>query len=423
MTQRETSGFETESRHNLWRENFRQATDVIRLHRMRSGLLILGVAIGITTILMMVTVLSGLSRKIETDLVSARRPYVYVQRFDLIVTGDNEEEMMRRKPLTAGDADALAELCPTLDDVCFAVQPQRNYEIHHGSKKTPPTQLLGASHTFPSIYSLPIGKGRFFIRAEEESRARVALLGYGPSRDLFGDENPIGKMVRVGGRRYKVVGTFDVRQHFAGAMSDNFMLIPHTTYLKDFQTRDDFESISATMRDGYTLEDGMEEITNVLRVRRRVAPGEENNFVVMTSESFLEFVRKFTTPVGLVLTVIASIAPRGGAMGFINFCPSGGAARPRARGWRRPGGPPRRDILQQFLVESSTLTGIGGAVGTIVGTLLAYLVSALIHFPFYFSVFWTVTALLFSAIVGLVFGLYPARRAAGMDPVEALRYE
>ena len=108
MTKRETSGFETESRHNLWRENFRQATDVIRLHRMRSGLLILGVAIGITTILMMVTVLSGLSRKIETDLVSARRPYVYVQRFDLIVTGDNEEEMMRRKPLTAGDAD----LCP-----------------------------------------------------------------------------------------------------------------------------------------------------------------------------------------------------------------------------------------------------------------------------------------------------------------------
>ena len=133
ITQREISGFDTASRRRLWRENFRQALGVIRMHRMRSGLLILGVAIGITTILMMVTVLSGLSRKIEADLVSARRPYVYVQRFDLIVSGENEEEMMRRKPLTADDAAAIAEMCPSLDDVCFAVQPQRNYELRHGS--------------------------------------------------------------------------------------------------------------------------------------------------------------------------------------------------------------------------------------------------------------------------------------------------
>lgn len=414
---------QSESRRRMWRENFHQAVDVIRLHRMRSGLLILGVAIGITTILMMVTVLSGLSRKINQDLVSARRPYVYVQRFDLIVTGENEEEMMRRKRLTPEDADALGELCASLDDVCFAVQPQQNYEIHYRSKKTPPTQLVGASHTFPMIYSLPVGGGRFFTRAEEQHRSRVVMLGYGPSQNLFGYENPIGKMVRVGGRRYKVVGTFAKRHHFVGSMSDNYVLVPHTTFLKDFQTKNDFESISATLKGGYSLEEGMEEITNVLRIRRGVGPGEDNDFVVMTSESFLELVSKFTTPVGLVLTVIASIGLVVGGIGVMNIMLISVAERTREIGVRRAIGAGRRDILQQFLVESSTLTGIGGVVGTVFGTLLAYLVSRLINFPFHFSVFWTLTALMFSAFVGLVFGLYPAKRAAAMDPAVALRCE
>jgi putative ABC transport system permease protein len=419
----ERQEFRSASRRSLWRENFHQAADIIRQHRMRSGLLILGVAIGITTILMMVTVLSGLSRKINKDLVSARRPYVYVQRFDMIVSGENEEEMRRREPLTADDAEALAAQCPSLEDVCYAVQPQQNYEIHFGSKKTPPVQLIGAAHTFADIYSLPIGAGRYYTKAEEEHSVRAVMLGYGPARDLFGDRNPIGNSVRMGGRRYKVVGAFGKRQHFVGSMSDNYALIPHTTYAKDFRTRSDFESISATVRDGYTLEDGMEEITNVLRIRRGVGPGKENNFVVMTSESFLELVRKFTTPVGLVLTIIASIGLIVGGIGVMNIMLISVAERTREIGVRRALGAGKRDILQQFLVESSTLTGIGGFAGTVFGTLLALLISRLIHFPFYFSVFWTVTALLFSAFVGLVFGLYPARRAAGMDPVEALRYE
>lgn len=413
----------TGARKQLWRENFRQAIDIMRQNRLRSGLLILGVAIGITTILMMVTVLSGLSRKINKDLISARKPYVYVQRADLMVSGEDAEEQMRRKPLLPGDADAMAETCPSLDRVCYAIQPQRNYEVFYGSRKTPPTQLIGAAHTFAEIFSLPVGSGRFYTSAEENRRERVVLLGYGPARDLFGEQNPAGKRVRFGGRQYRVLGTFAKRHHFVGSMSDNFVLIPHTTYAKDFQTRNDFESISASIRDGFTLENGMEEITNVLRVRRGVAPGRENNFAVMTSESFLELVRKFTTPVGLVLTVIASIGLIVGGIGVMNIMLISVAERTREIGVRRALGAGKRDIMQQFLVESSTLTGIGGVIGTAFGTLLAYLVSSLIHFPFYFSVFWTVTALVFSSFIGLVFGLYPARRAAGMDPVEALRCE
>jgi putative ABC transport system permease protein len=408
---------------SLWAENFAQAIGIIRQHKMRSALLILGVAIGVTTILMMVTVLSGLSRKINKDLVAANRPYVYVQRFDLLVGGLDEEDMLKRKELTPEDADALESSCSSLDKVCYAIQPQGNHIVRYKSEKTPPTQMLGAAHTLPVVYSLPIGAGRYYTKTEEEHRERVVLLGYGPARDLFKDENPIGRRVRFGGRRYKVIGTFAKRNHIAGALSDNFIVIPHTTYQKDFQTKTDFESIAANVKDGYTLEDGVEEITNVLRIRRKLGPGEENNFVVLTSEAFLDLVRKFTVPAGMVLTVIASIGLIVGGIGVMNIMLISVAERTREIGVRMALGAEKKDVLQQFLVESSTLTGIGGVLGTVLGTLLAFLISRLINFPFYISVFWTITAIAFSAFVGIVFGLYPARRAARMDPVTALRYD
>ena len=408
---------------SIWVENLAQAWGIVKTHRMRSALLILGVAIGITTILMMVTVLSGLSRKINKDLVSANRPYVYVQRFDLLVGGVDEEDMLKRKALTPEDAAALETSCVSLDKICYAIQPQGNHIVHYKSEKTPPTQMLGAQHTFPDVYTFPVESGRYYSESEETHRERVVLLGYGPARDLFKNEDPIGTHVRFGGRRYKVVGTFAKRNHIAGSLSDNFIVIPHTTYKKDFQTKSDFESISASVREGYSLQDGVEEVTNVLRIRRGVAPGEENNFVVLTSEAFLDLVRKVTVPIGLVLTVIASIGLLVGGIGVMNIMLISVTERTREIGVRMALGAQKKDVLQQFLVEAGTLTGMGGLIGTVFGTLSAFAVSRLINFPFYFSVPWTVTAIVFSAAVGIIFGLYPARRAAKMDPVVALRYE
>jgi putative ABC transport system permease protein len=346
-----------------------------------------------------------------------------VQRFDLLVGGLDEEDLLKRKELTPEDADALEASCPSLDEVCYAIQPQGNHIVHYKSEKTPPTQMLGAAHTLPDVYSLPVEAGRYYTEVEEAHRERVVLLGYGPARDLFKKENPVGKWVRFGGRRYKVVGTFAKRNHIAGSLSDNFIVIPHTTYKKDFQTKTDFESIAANVKDGYTLEDGVEEVTNVLRIRRRLKPGEENNFVVLTSEAFLDLIRKFTVPAGMVLTVIASIGLIVGGIGVMNIMLISVTERTREIGVRMALGAQKKDVMQQFLVESSTLTGIGGVIGTVFGTFLAFLVSTLINFPFYFSVPWTVTAVAFSAVVGMIFGLYPARRAARMDPVTALRYE
>lgn len=408
---------------NLWRENLAQSVAVIKAHRLRSSLLILGVAIGITTILAMVTVMSGLVRKINNDLESSSRPYLFVTRFDFFVSGQNDAELMRRKKLEPGDALALKREASVLDKVCYFITYYDPVVIYYKAEHTPPLELDGSSYTFPDIFSLPIEHGRSYTRLEELHRERVVVLGYGPAKDLFPHENPIGKHVDIMGQRYRVVGTFANRDHFIGSISNNFALIPYTSYHKDFQRDSDDTSIAANVREGFTLEEAQEQITNVMRVRRQVKPGEENNFHVTTSIAFMEIIGGVTLAISAILVIIASIGLLVGGIGVMNIMLISVAERTREIGIRMALGANKKDIIQQFLMESATLTGIGGVVGTVFGVGAAVLISNQINFPFHFSVGWTIIAVVFSAAIGIIFGIYPARRAARLNPVDALRYE
>jgi putative ABC transport system permease protein len=410
---------------NLWKENVLQAFDIIRAHRMRSGLLILGVAIGIMTILAIVTVMTGLVGKIHSDLKSSSKPYIFVTRLDLFVTDDGtDEELARRKKFDPGDVAALRAGAPVLDKVCyFITQNQPAFLLYYKDRHTPPLELDGASTTFPDIFTLPVEHGRYYAEVEVARRERVVMIGYGPAQDLFVNENPIGKYVNIENHRYRVIGTFANREHFIGAISNNFAVIPYTTYHKDFQTDRDDPSIAANVKDGHTLEEAEEQITNVLRVRRNLRPGEENNFHITTSTAWLDMVGRVTLAISAVLVVIASIGLLVGGIGVMNIMLISVAERTREIGVRMALGANKKDIIQQFLMESATLTGIGGIVGTVFGILSAWGISSQINFPFQFSVGWTVVAVVFSALIGIIFGIYPARRAARLDPVEALRYE
>jgi len=407
----------------LLKENLLQAVAVIRSHRMRSVLLIVGVAIGVMTIMMMVTVMSGLVKKVNDDIQSANKPYIWVTRFDFFEVDENNAEMFRRKKLEPEDAEAFKDLCPSVDQTCYFITRNQAFVIYRGAEHTPPVEVDGADVAMPEMFSIPMGNGRFFTRAEVTHRARVIVLGYGPAKDLFPTENPIGKTVTIESQRYRVVGTFDDRKHFLGGLGNNFAVIPYTSYHKDFQTETDDPNIAANVKDGYTLEQGQEEITNVLRVRRSVRPGQENNFHLVTSTALVEMVGKVTFAISAVLVVIASIGLLVGGIGVMNIMLISVAERTREIGVRMAIGANKRDIVQQFLLESATLTGIGGVIGTVLGLLFAVLVASQINFPFHFSPAWTVTAVLFSAFIGIVFGIYPARRASNLNPVEALRYE
>lgn len=415
---------ENRSKGGIWIENLKLALGVIRTHKMRSGLLILGVAIGVTTVLAMVTVMSGLGRRVTEDFLSVDRPYLMITRYDPIGGEQDRRDIFRRKKLTPDDVKAIEDRCKTVDLIDFEVDSGGNMRVlRYEGERTDLIQVVGVSYNFSQMFTLQIEEGRFYNEFEQDRRRRVVVLGYGPAQDLFPNRDPIGKQIKIGNILYKVVGTMASREHIIGSLGDNYAAVPYTTYMKDFSGRYDDHVIVVTVKPEYTLEEAKEEITALLRARRKVEPGEPNDFYVTTSEAFTELLGNITKYIGLVLIVISSIGLMVGGIGVMNIMLVSVAERTREVGIRMAMGAQRTDILQQFLIEAATLTGTGGIIGIFLGLLAARGVANLIRFPYSVPFYWIVIAFVFSASIGIIFGLYPANRAAKMDPIHALRYE
>jgi putative ABC transport system permease protein len=408
----------------VWKENFKQALQVIRTHRMRSGLLIVGVAIGVMTVLGMVTVLSGLGKRITQDLMSANRPFLHIARYDPMQGDRDFEALMRRKKLTAEDAKAIEAECRSVDRVDFEVSPGEGMRVlRYEGQRTNLIQVIGTSENFPYLFSIQTNEGHFLTDLDIARRRRAVVLGFGPAKDLFPNRDPIGKWVRIGAYEYEVIGTLQSRRHFMGSISDNFAVIPYTTFEKDHSSAYDDYEIAATVKPAYTLDEAKDEITALMRARRKVAPGSENDFYITSSEAFRDMIANVTKYIGLVLIVISSIGLMVGGIGVMNIMLISVTERTREVGVRMALGATRHDILQQFLIEAATLTGAGGVLGIVCGLVAARGVTHLIRFPYSLPVLWIVVAFVFSAGIGIVFGMYPANRAAKMDPIVALRYE
>jgi putative ABC transport system permease protein len=408
----------------LWKENFKQALHVIRTHRMRSGLLIVGVAIGVMTVLGMVTVLSGLGKRITQDLMSANRPFLHVARYDPMQGDRDFEALMRRKKLAAEDAKAIQEECRSVERVDFQVSPGEGMRVlRYEGRRTNLIQVVGTSQNFPYMFSIQMDEGHFLTDLDIAHRRRAVVLGFGPAKDLFPNMDPIGKWVRIGSYEYEVIGTLQSRRHFIGSISDNFAVVPYTTFEKDHSSKFDDYEIVATVKPEYTLDEAKDEITALMRARRKVAPGAENDFYITSSEAFRDMITNITKYIGLVLIVISSIGLMVGGIGVMNIMLISVTERTREVGVRMALGATRHDILQQFLIEAATLTGTGGVIGIVCGLLAARGVTHLIRFPYSLPILWIIIAFVFSAGIGIIFGMYPANRAAKMDPIVALRYE
>ena len=408
----------------VWKENFRQALEVIRTHRMRSWLLIVGVAIGVTTVLAMVTVMSGLGKRIQSDIVSADRPYLFLSRFDPMGGGNDRRDLLRRKQLSIRDARFLEDNCVSCDRVELNIDPQGwMHVLRYEGERTNLIQVMGSTHNMVSMYSIVIEYGRFFTEFETGRSRRVIVLGYGPAHDLFPNRDPIGKWIKIGTHRYEVVGTMATRDNILGSISDNYAVVPLTTYEKDLGYRFDDYQIGVTIMPEYSIEEAVDEVHALMRASRKLGPGDENDFYITTSEGFREMLGNIMKYIGLVLVVISSIGLMVGGIGVMNIMLISVTERTREVGIRMALGARRNDIMQQFLIEAATLTGAGGMIGIFLGLLAARGVAALIRFPYSVPLIWIVIAFVFSASIGLIFGLYPANRAARMDPIKALHYE
>jgi len=403
-------------------EGFAQAFATIRGHKLRSFLLILGVAIGVATLLAMFTIVTGLSGRIRNDIVSSAKPYLYIARYHGL-GGEDMEEKLRRPQLMPECIEVLAEV-GGVDGTDYMISSGRATVLTYGKERTNLVQVFGASADFHNLYSFGLGEGRFFTYEEQDARRRVCVLGAGPVETLFPNVDPVGKRLRIFGVDYEIVGTMESRRHIFGQMGDNWVVVPWPTYEKDFSNKEfDDRTVAVTVADGYDSDEVATDVTGVLRRVRGLRPDQENDFEVVASETYGELVGKVTQAVALVLVVMSSIGLMVGGIGVMNIMLISVTERTREIGVRMAVGARRQDVLRQILVESATLTGIGGVVGTVLGYLMAWGGTKVLAFPFGFNPFVAVGAVAFSASIGIFFGMYPANRAAKMDPIEALRHE
>jgi putative ABC transport system permease protein len=407
----------------LIRENLSIALDILRAHKMRSGLIILGVSIGVASLMGMVSILLGLGEKITKDISSSESSTIMVTKFDIMV-GGIDEAMLHRKDITEVNAAAIREGCPSLQHVAYVIEQQgMPLTLRAGNEKSRMIQVVGAQPSLMGIWSLDLEVGRMFTDEETSHRAKVVVLGRSPRRDLFPNADPIGKAVKIGNDEFTVVGAFVERKTLFGSMAENFVLIPHTTYKGTLWTERDQSYVWGAVREGVSIESAKEEAIRVMRQQRKLKASQDNDFAVTSTDAVLELLDRITGPIAGILAAISSIGLLVGGIGVMNMMLVSVTERTGEIGIRKAVGATRRDILWQFLIEAAALTSLGGILGTCAGWGAATAVSSLTGLPSRLPIGYIILAVVFSALVGIFFGLYPASRASRLTPVQAMGHE
>jgi len=414
------------ARKTLITENLSIALDVLQAHKLRSGLIILGVSIGVAALMGMVSIVLGLKASITDEITSSEQVSLMVTKYDFMVVSSDEEyrEIMRRKDIKQESVQVVRKSCPSLKEVGFYVEPtgMPNLTLRYKDEKSRMTQLSGCEASLFAIYNLDMEEGRLFTDQEIRSRANVVVLGSATKTNLFPNVDPIGKRIKIEDEDFLVVGTAAERKTLFGDLANNFAMVPYTTYMAKFWKESDNRIIYASVRKGVDPERAKDEVIAVMRRERGLKANEANDFSVTTSDATLEMINTVTGPIGAILTALASIGLLVGGIGVMNMMLVSVTERTGEIGLRKAVGATRRDILWQFLIEAGTLTGLGGVLGIIIGLAAAAAVSALAGLPAKFSAFYILLGVILSVAIGIFFGLFPANRASKLDPVKAMGY-
>ena len=411
----------------LVKEIFMMALDSIKMNKLRSFLTILGIVIGVLTIVGMVAVIEGINASFAQQLEAMGANILFVSRHEPgIHMGRMPEEMRRRKKIEFSDAAALEQSCPSV----AAVTPQVSYfrflppvRAKYLANEIDNPQVVGASHKYMQIYEeYTIETGRFFTAAENLNKREVCVIGAEIVDALFPNVNPLNKLLTVEGRKLMVIGTLDRKGKFLGQSRDNFLFLPTGTFRKFYPGYDDVTLI-IKLKPAVDIEKARDEIVNLMRGRRKVKANEKNNFSVFTQETVAGLYNQLTGAAFMVMMIISSIGLVVGGIGVMNIMLVSVKERTREIGLRKAIGARRIEIRNQFLYEAIVLTMTGGIVGVICGVLLSLLIKALSGLPVAINIGSVFAALAVSTSVGLFFGIYPASQAAKLDPVNALHYE
>jgi putative ABC transport system permease protein len=430
-------------RYGLLSEVIVMAFDTVRTNKLRSGLTVLGVVIGITSIVAMTALIRGFDSSLQDSIATAMGPRtIFIQRFGItsFASGREFSEVIKRPSLTMGDARALEEQSATLElvDLQIGLGPgtQIQRRVSYGDQKTRPMLVFGAGERYAEGTRIPMYAGRFFSGVEIQHRTSVAVLGNGVYQLLFAATgiDPIGKTIRIGTDQFVVIGVFDARPS-PGNFSlnqDDFVVVPHTTFQRVYGVRivQSFRGrmgmpvmIAVVPREGIDQADAVTEVERIMRSRHGLRLDESNDFDIVTQNALMRIWDQVSQATFFALVVISSIALMVGGIGVMAIMSISVTERTREIGVRRALGARRREVLFQFLTEAAVLTSIGGILGILLGSALGLAVHFITGFPISLPVSSFALGLGFSATVGIVFGMYPAIRAARLDPIEALRYE
>ncbi len=403
------------------------AFDSLKSHKLRSFLTVLGIIIGVTTVIGMVSIIQGLNRSFLSELESVGSDIIIITKYEPgIQIGRRSEEERQRKDLTFEDAVAIEEESTLIKAVAvgLAVNFMESLPIKYQDTKSEDSTVLGMNEKFPQVLSVYLPeRGRFLSESDIHHSSRVCVLGSELADILFPHTNPLGKEIRIGPEKFQVVGVLKKRGSMFGQSRDNFVGIPITTLMKYFPyDLASLEIIATPKKHGY-IQEAIEEITNILRKRRKVGFGKPNDFAVFTQDTMVDLYNQITGAAYLVMIVISSIGLLVGGIGVMNIMLVSVKERTREIGIRKAIGARSADILQQFLIEAVFLTGAGGILGIIIGFAIAFVVKAATPLPASVTPWSVLLGLGVSISVGLFFGIFPAQKAARVDPIVSLRYE
>jgi putative ABC transport system permease protein len=412
-----------------FKENVSIALDTVRSNKFRSFLTTLGVVIGVTSVISVAALIQGLNDVVAERVNRLGTRMFFVTRFPAVILSRLPEKIRQRKFLYYEDAVAIREQCPTAQHVT-AFQTRAVFMgtpnlVKYGNERIESAILRGVEPNFSRVFSLfSIQDGRFINEFDNEHASKVCIIGSAVADTLFPALDPVGKDINVNGENFRVVGTFERDPGlFGGPGVDQFVVTPYTTFHKLYPEIED-HIIAIGVSDPSLMAIAQDEVVEVLRRQRKVPPQEENDFELASPDLLSSIWEQLTGAIVILTLVISSIGLLVGGIGVMNIMLVSVTERTQEIGVRKAVGATRKDILQQFLIEAMTLTGAGGIIGITLGGLLSLTVRTLFpSLPAQVSLLWIVIAFSVSVGVGLFFGIFPAKRAAELDPIVALRYE